>query len=157
MGAISTLLRLALAAGLAGAMAGLLLALAIFLGSHLDEPLLGWASTGSAGLAEFWSLVLFGTTLGILVAGLPAFFAGAAMWGMSRHRRAAHHAFAWAAAGAVVGACLWALLELSFWTPGRGANLTYLDAGFFLACLVAGTGGALVFRAAMTCTAFMDE
>ena len=157
MDAIATLLRLGLAACLSGAVAGLLLAGALFFGSHLDEPLIGWATTGSAGLAELWSLASFGIVIGIAVATLPAFFAGAAMWGMSRYRRTARHALAWAGAGAAIGACLWALLELSFWTPGRGAHLTYVDAGFFLACLIAGSGGALAFRTTMTWTAFMDE
>lgn len=157
MDAIATLLRLGFAASLSGAVAGLLLAVALFFGSHLDEPLLGWGSVRSGGLAELWSLALFGITMGIFVATLPAFFAGTALWGMSRYKQGARHPLAWAGAGAAVGAFLWALLELSFWTPGRGAHLGYVDAGFFLACLIAGTGGALAFRATMTGTEFMEE
>ncbi|HEX8513006.1 MAG TPA: hypothetical protein VF688_07850 [Allosphingosinicella sp.] len=157
MDAISTLLRLGFAACLSAAVAGSLLAVALFFGARLDEPLTGWASIGSAGLAELGSLAAFGITTGIVVASVPAFLAGAALWGMSRYERHAGHAFAWAAAGAAVGALLWALLELTFWTPGRGARLTYVDAGFFLACLIAGTGGALAFRTTMKCTAFMEE
>jgi hypothetical protein len=157
MGAIATLLRLGLAACLSGAVAGLLLSLALFLGSNLDGSFTGWASTGSTGLTDLLLLAMFGVTMGIFVATLPAFFAGAALWGMGRHKRAARHALAWAGAGAVVGALLWALLELTFWTPGRAAHLSYVDAGFLLACLIAGVGGALAFRAAMTCTEFMEE
>lgn len=157
MDALSTLLRLGFAACLSGAVAGLLLAGAMFFGAHLDEPVSGWAITGSAGLAELGSLAQFAVTTGIIVASVPAFLAGAALWGLGRHRRAARHVLAWAAAGAAVGAHLWALLELAFWTPGRGARLTYVDAGFFLACLIAGAGAALAFRTTMNCTAFMEE
>jgi hypothetical protein len=157
MDAIATLLRLGFAALLSAAAAGLLLALALFFGSKLDEPLVGWAATGSAAVADLWALVSFGVTMGILVATLPAFLAGAAMWGMARHKRAARHALAWAGAGAAVGALLWALLELTFWTPGRAADFSYFDAGFFLACLIAGAGAALAFRTFMTWTRFMED
>ena len=149
MDAIATLLRLGLAACVSGAVAGVLLAVALFFGSNLDEPLLGWSSIGSSGLAELWALAMFGLTMGLLVATVPAFFAGAVLWGMSRYERAARHALAWAGAGAAVGAILWALMELSFWTPGRGARLTYIDAGFFLACY-SPSGGPLTY-APLTC------
>jgi hypothetical protein len=157
MDAISTLLRLGLAAFLSAAIAGLILSLALFFGARLDEPLIGWASAGSAGLAELRSVAAFGITVGLMMASVPAFLAGAALWGLGRYRRGARQAPAWAAAGAVGGALLWALLELTFWTPGRGARLTYVDCGFLLACLVAGAGGALAFRTTMNWTAFMEE
>ncbi len=157
MDAISALLRLGFAACLSAAAAGLLLAMALFFGARLDEPLVGWASSGPARLAKFRSLAAFGITVGLMVASVPAFLAGGALWGLGRYRRGARRVLAWAAAGAGVGALLWALLELAFWTPGRAARLTYVDAGFFLACLIAGAGGALAFRATMNFTAFMEE
>lgn len=154
MDAIATLFRLGLAAGLSGAAAGWLLACALFFGAGLDEPHMGWSG---AGLADLWFLAVFGITLGIPIGGLPSFFAGALLWGMGRHSRAARHVLAWAGAGALVGALLWVLLELTFWTPGRSPHLSRTDIGFFIACLIAGAGGALTFRATMTSTAFMDE
>jgi hypothetical protein len=154
MDAIATLFRLGLAAGLSGAAAGWLLAWALLFGANIDEAHIGWSS---AGLADLWFLAVFGITLGIPIGGVPSFFAGALLWGTGRHSRAARHVLAWAGAGAVVGALLWMLLELTFLTPGRGPHLTRTDIGFFIACLIAGAGGALTFRATMTCTAFMEE
>jgi hypothetical protein len=152
VGAIATLLRLALAASLSAASAGLLGGLALFFGMRLDGP-----SGGGAGLSDLASMASFGATMGLLVATLPAFLAGAALWGLSRHNRSARHALAWVGAGAAVGACLWILFELSFRTPGRHAYFAFAELGLLLACLIAGAGGALTFRAAMKCTDFLNE
>jgi hypothetical protein len=149
MAGIVMVLRLALAACLSGAAAGLLASLSIFFAPHLADPLDNWSREAPARLAELLATAEFGITLGIFVAGPPAFAAGSGMWALGRYSQSARHALAWAAVGGGIGAFLWALLELSFWTPGRGAAMTWVDAATFGICLASGAGGALVFRAAM--------
>lgn len=157
MDAIATLVRLGFAALISAAVAGLLLVLAMFFAAKLDDPLTVSAGIGWTELAELWPLLSLAVPMGIFVAGLPAFLAGATMWGIGRHRPGARRALAWAGAGASVGALFWALFELTFWTPGRSASFSGLDAAFFLACPTAGAGAALAFRAAMAWTRFMEE
>jgi hypothetical protein len=146
MAAIATFLHLALAACLSGATAGLLLAMAIFSASHWAEPVASWTP---ARLRELLALAELGLTLGIVVASWPAFAAGSAMWAIGRRSQAARHGLAWAAAGSAVGALVWTLLELAVPTSGGGARLGYADAGILAACLAAGAGAALAFRATM--------
>lgn len=156
MDAIATFLRLALAACLSGAAAGLLFTIAMF-GWRIGQPLGAWWTSAPAPLAALGSMAAFGVVTGLVVASPPAFVAGAAMWATGRGKRGPRSLLAWACAGAGVGALFRALLELAFWTPGRGSFLTYGEAGFLAVCLAAGACAALVFRAAMMLTRFMEE
>lgn len=156
MDAIATFLRLGLAACLSGAAAGLLFAVAVFCG-RIGQSFDAWWTSTSTPLAALGSLAAFGVVTGLVVASPPAFVAGAAMWATGRGSRRPRSPLAWACAGAAVGALFLALLELAFWTPGRGFSMTYGEAGLLAVCLAAGAGGALVFRATMILTGFMEE
>lgn len=155
MDAIVTFLRLALAACLSGATAGLLFSTAAF--GWRGQPFEAWWTSTSAPLAALGSLAAFGVVTGLVVASPPAFVAGAAMWAAGRGSRRPRSLLAWVCAGAGVGALLRVLLELAFWTPGRGSFVTYGEAALLALCLAAGAAAALVFRAAMILTGFMEE
>lgn len=135
--------RLALAAMAAGAAAGLLATLELYLGALL--LLGGWAWEGVTA-AKLLAGLAAGLAAGLVALTLPAFLAGATMYALGRRFEAARRTPAWAAAGAAGGALLWALAIAAVHSrvgePGlAGLDPTLLAAGFI------GTGSALVFRA----------
>ena len=135
-----TMLRLAFAALVSAGTAGLLVPLLLGLPSLLD----GFAGRWS-GLSAALSILSIGVVGGLVVATLPAFFAGAWLWALGDRFGLARLPHAWAAAGASVGAGLWALFAAA---AGRGAFEMILLA----ASLAAGAGGALAFRSVMHLT-----
>jgi hypothetical protein len=138
------MMRLGVAALVSGAVAGMLAILALFFGGLLfGSPGSWWAFSM---LAEW---LVIGLLAGLVVASLPAFFAGASMWALGDGFGPARHPFAWAAAGAVVGAALWALLGLLLGRAGAGGGLNAFETALLAASLVAGAGGALAFLGVM--------
>jgi len=137
------LFRLAFAALAAAAAAGLLLPLLLSSAGLMG----GWAPSWPAfGMLVY--LLPVGLAFGLVVATLPAFFAGASMWALGEKFGSARRPAAWAAAGGAVGAMLWALFEIlvgSFRAGGPDAS----DAALLAAGLASGAGGALAFRAVM--------
>jgi hypothetical protein len=135
--------RLALAALVSGAAAGLLAILALYVGALL--LLGGWAWEGLTPERLFAALAA-GMAAGLVVASLPAFLAGAAMCALGRRFEAARRVPAWAAAGAGAGLLLWAAFAIGvrarLGEPGLGGP----DATLLAACFV-GAGSALAFRA----------
>ncbi|HYI41069.1 MAG TPA: hypothetical protein VE053_12200 [Allosphingosinicella sp.] len=137
------MLRLGLAALVSGAAAGMLATLALFIGGLLfGSPGSWWAF---AMLADWLPI---GFLAGLVIASLPAFFAGSSMWALGDDFPYARHPLAWAAAGAAVGGALWSLFVLMLGTGGAG-RLDAMDAALLAAGLVAGAGGALAFLGAM--------
>lgn len=138
------MVRLGLAALVSGAAAGLLATLALFIGGFLfGSPGSWWAS---AMLVDSLQVAVLA---GLIVASLPAFFAGASMWALGDAFGAARHPLAWAAAGAAVGGALWIVFGLVLGRAGAGGGLDAFEAALLAASLVAGAGGALAFLAAM--------
>lgn len=136
--------RLALAALASGATAGLLMTLAILLHAlrFVGAGFLAEATAGgvAVGLAA-------GLEAGLIVAGPPAFLAGAAMCALGRRFEAARRAPAWAVAGAAGGALAWAAFaaaaRIVFGEPGLARPAD----GVLLAAMLVGIGAALAFRA----------
>ena len=140
MAAGGMMLRLALAALASAAIAGLLVPLLLGLPSFL-----GGAPGRGLDLSAALLMLSIGVAGGLVVATLPAFFAGALLWALGDRFRFARLPYAWAAAGASVGAGLWALFAAA---AGPGAFETILLG----ASLAAGSGGALAFRSVMRLT-----
>jgi hypothetical protein len=140
-----TMARLALAALASAATAGLLLALFLAAASLLAGAPGRWSDLQPALL-----MLLVGIVGGLVVATLPAFFAGASLWALGGRFPIARLPHAWAAAGASVGGALWALFAAftGAFHRGPGPLETILTA----ASLAAGAGGALAFRSAMHLT-----
>ncbi|HEX8309591.1 MAG TPA: hypothetical protein VF645_14360 [Allosphingosinicella sp.] len=138
--------RLAFAAMVSAAAAGLLLPVLVALAGLLTGDSASWSAV--------WSLLFFvsiGIVGGLIFATLPAFFAGASMWALGMRFRAARLAPAWAAAGASVGAALWALFQ-SVAGPFAGRGAGAFEVMLLGGCLAAGAGGALAFRSVMRLT-----
>lgn len=133
--------RLALAALAAGAAAGVLATLALYLGALL---LVGWAWEGVSASALLAGLAA-GLAAGLVVATLPAFVAGTAMYALGRRFEAARRSPAWAAAGACGGLATWAAFAIGVRARVGEPGLAALDSTLVAACLV-GTGSALAFR-----------
>jgi hypothetical protein len=141
MAAGGMMLRLALAALVSAATAGLLVPLLLAL-----PWLLGGASGRGLDLPAALLILAVGIVGGLVVATLPAFFAGASLWALGDRFGFVRLPHAWAATGASVGAGLWGLFEA---VAGTGAFATILLA----VSLAAGAGGALAFRSVMRLTA----
>ncbi|HEX8620602.1 MAG TPA: hypothetical protein VF718_01385 [Allosphingosinicella sp.] len=139
---IRLLLRLALAALVAGAAAGLLLASAILLGATVLGG--GWTSQAPTlpGLVAGLGAGLGG---GLIVASGPAFLAGAAMCALARRFEGARRASAWAAAGAAAGLGLWAVVATAVERRIGEPGLVRPDGALVAAGL--GLAAALAFRA----------
>lgn len=136
------ILRLGLAALVSGASAGMLIPVMVFLGGL---ALGGWtADWDSFAMLVEW--LGFGFLVGLILAALPAFLAGASMWALGRNFESARRPVPWAAAGAVVAGALWALAQL---VSGGFGNLDFFETSLLAASLPAGAGGALAFLAAM--------
>jgi hypothetical protein len=135
------LLRLALAALVSGAAAGLMMTAAALLGATWLGGLGRHSSTGDLAGA-----LAAGTQAGLGAASLPAFVAGGGLWALGARRAAARSAPAWALAGAAAGLAGWALfsaaVRIVLGEPGVGR-----PDGALLAALLAGSGAALAFRA----------
>lgn len=134
--------RLALAALVSGATAGLLMTSAILLamlsrGDPAGDPV----TAGDLAVA-----LAAGVEAGLIAASLPAFLAGSAMHALGRRFRAARRASAWAAAGAGAGASAWATVAAASWIKVGEPGLTSPDS-VLLAAILAGTAAALAFRA----------
>lgn len=144
----SVMLRMVLAALASGGASGLLLA------AQMSVLLLSprvWGG-GLFDPTAFAVLLAGGAVVGLLLATVPAFAAGAALWALQRRYAAAAGRTAWAWTGAGGGALVWALFELaSAWLAGRFDPLGF-SALLLAACLGAGAGAALVFRATMHAT-----
>ncbi|HEX8626301.1 MAG TPA: hypothetical protein VF782_14665 [Allosphingosinicella sp.] len=138
------MMRLGLAALASGSAAGTLATLAVFVGGLLFGSPPGWW-----GFAMLLDWLQIGFLAGLVVASLPAFFAGASMWALGADFEAARHPLAWAAAGAAVGGALWLLFCVALGRAGPDGGLQPLEAGILAASLVAGAGGALTFLGAM--------
>jgi hypothetical protein len=138
------MVRLGLAALVSGAAAGMLATLAVFLGVLLFGSPEGWW-----GLAMLVDWLQLGFLAGLVVASLPAFFAGISMWAIGQDFVAARHPLAWAAAGTAVGAALWVVFGLVLGKAGADGRLDSLDLALLGASLIAGAGGALAFLGAM--------
>jgi hypothetical protein len=140
MAAGGTMLRLALAALVSAATAGLLATFALGLPSLLGGTPGRWSDLSAALL-----MLSIGVVGGLVVATLPAFFAGAWLWALGDRFGSARLPHAWAAAGACVGGGLWALFAAS-------AGPVAFEAILLAASLGAGAGGALAFRSVMNLT-----
>lgn len=143
MAAGGMLFRLAFAALVSGAAAGLLLPLLLAMAGLLAGAPPIWSAFGRLSV-----LLPLGPAAGLVFATLPAFFAGASMWALGERFGSAGRPPAWAAAGAAVGAALWLLFELAADSFG-GSGPEAFDAALLATGLAAGAGGALAFRAAM--------
>lgn len=135
--------RLAFAALVSGAAAGLLLPLLLAMAGFLTGGPPIWSAFGRLGV-----LLALGLAAGLVFAALPAFFAGASMWALGERFDSARRPPAWAAAGAAVGAAFLLLFELAADSYG-GSGPAAVDATLLAAGLGAGAGGALAFRSAM--------
>jgi hypothetical protein len=140
---LKSLPRLALAALVSGAAAGLLATLALYVGALL--LLGGWAWEGLTAASLFAGLAA-GAAAGLFVATVPAFLAGATMWALGRRFEAARRLSAWSAAGAVGGVLFWAVAAAAVRIRVGEPGLTGLDATLLAAGFV-GAGSALAFRA----------
>jgi hypothetical protein len=140
MAAGGTMLRLTLAALVSAATAGLLVPLLLGLPSLLGGYPGRWFDLSGALL-----ILSIGIVAGLVVATLPTFFAGAWLWALGDRFGLARLPCAWAAAGASVGAGLWALFVAM---TGPGA----LERILLAVSLAAGAGGALAFRFVMRLT-----
>jgi hypothetical protein len=138
------MVRLGLAALVSGATAGMLATLAVFLGVLLFASPEGWW-----GLAMLVDWLQIGFLAGLVLASLPAFFAGASMWALGQDFDPARHPLAWAAAGTAVGGALWLVFGLVLGEAGADGRLDPLESALFAASLIAGAGGAVVFLGAM--------
>lgn len=136
------LARLAFAALVSGAAAGLLASLAMLLGAAW---LGGW-SWNVAPAEVMLAVLAAGLAAGIVVAAPPAFLAGAAMWALGRRVEAARRPSAWATAGAAVGAFGWAAFATAIGLSVGEPGLTRPGA-LLPAAILAGAGAALAFRA----------
>ena len=136
--------RLGVAALVSGAAAGTLLPLAIFLGGLLAGSAASWW-----GFAMLIDWLQVGFVAGLVVATLPAFFAGASMWALGASFDSARRPSAWAVAGAAVGGAGWALLGLAIGRLDGGGGLDAFEAAILAATLAAGAGAALAFLGAM--------
>ena len=143
------MLRMALAALLSGAAAGLLLTLAVPFAFWLLDPRAGWTAADSFLPLPLARALPFAIWAGLLVATLPAFLAGALMWALAARSEAAASPAAWAAAGAGVGGALLALVYVTLSGAADGLELGRTDAALLAAFLAAGAGTALVFRGVM--------
>jgi hypothetical protein len=139
-----TMIRLGLAALVAGGAAGILLALAVFLGGLLAGPAPEWWV-----FAMLIDWLQVGFLAGLVVATPPAFLAGASLWALGESFEAARRPPAWAAAGAFVGAALLALFEGLSGRFGSGGGLEAFDMAILAAALAAGAGSALAFLGSM--------
>lgn len=140
---VGMLMRLGLAALVAGVTSGALLVLAVYFGgAGIGHPEIPWMS------AMLFDWLETGLVAGLAVASIPAFVAGAAMWGLGRRIAAARRFPAWAAAGAAVGGALFALFGLVLGKMGRG-GLDSFETVLLCASLIAGAGGALAFLLAI--------
>lgn len=139
-----TMIRLGLAALVAGGAAGILLPLAVFLGALLAGPAPEWWV-----FAMLIDWLQVGFLAGLVVATLPAFLAGASLWALGESFEAARRPPAWAAAGAFVAAALLALFAWGSGTLGSGVGLDAFDIAILVAALAAGAGSALAFLGSM--------
>ena len=138
------MLRMALAALLSGAAGGLLL-VTLSMVTVLAPRFAG----GGPRLEGVAMMLVAGGAGGAVVASLPAFLAGAALWALQGRYRGARRPGSWAGAGAVMGACFWGLLQALIASyDGRFEldSISALTAAIFIA---SGAVAALVFRAAM--------
>jgi hypothetical protein len=135
--------RLALSALVAGAVAGMLLPVAFFLGGL---ALGGWGADRES-FARLIEALQIGLLAGSVLATLPALFAGAALWALGESFDSARRPPAWAAAGAAVTGALWLLLQ--FLDGGGLGHPDFLEMSVLAAGLPAGAGGALAFLGAM--------
>lgn len=142
------ILRMALAALASGAAAGPLLILLVALPLWLFDPRQGWAAA-EAMLPMLPRFLFLAVSVGLVVATLPAFLAGAAMWALARRFEAASRPPAWAAAGAGVGAAFLVLTYVALGQRSAGFQLAGTDFALLAAFLLAGAGTALVFWGAM--------
>jgi hypothetical protein len=142
------ILRMALAALASGAAAGLLPLLVVVLPMWLFDPRTGW--TAAEEMLPMLPRILFlAVSLGLVVATLPAFLAGAAMWALARRFEAASRPPAWAAAGAGVGAAFLVLAYVALGQRSLAFRLDRTDLALIAAFLIAGAGTALVFLGVM--------
>jgi hypothetical protein len=133
--------RLALAALVSGATAGLLATLSILL-AMLIGGRGAWKAPAPGDLAV---LLADGFGAGLIVASLPAFVGGAAMCALGRRFDYARRAPAWAAAGAGAGLVLWAVAATAVRIRVGEPGLARADGALLAAGL--GAGAALAFRA----------
>jgi hypothetical protein len=146
MAAGGMMLRLALAALVSAGTSGLIVPILLGLALLLDgNPQIGFDVRGSL------LLLSVGIAGGLVVATLPAFFAGAWLWAFGDRFGRARLPAAWAAAGASVGGALWALFGAATGAFHRGPG--GFEALTLAVSLAAGAGGALAFRAIMLLTA----
>jgi hypothetical protein len=139
-------LRIALAALVSGATAGMLLALAFFLAVLVVGPPGPWWT-----LAMLIDWLQIGCVAGLVIATLPAWLAGLSMWALGASYGAARHPLAWAAAGAGVGGALWVLFGPLLGNMARD-GLDRDELALLAASLLAGAGAGLAFLAAMRLT-----
>lgn len=145
------ILRMALAALASGAAAGLLLIALVALPVWLFDPRPGWAAA-EAMLPMLPRFLFLAVLVGLVVATLPAFLAGAAMWALARRFEAASRPPAWAAAGAGGGALFLVLTYLALGQRSVAFQLDRTDFALLAAFLLAGAGTALVFLGIMRLT-----
>ena len=137
-------LRLGVAALVSGAAAGTLLPLAICLAGLFAGSAASWW-----GFAMLITWLQVGFVAGLVVASLPAFFAGASMWALGASFDSARRPSAWAVAGAAVGGAGWVLLGLVIGGLDSGDGLDAFESAILAATLAAGAGAALAFLGAM--------
>lgn len=147
-----TILRLAAAASVSSVAAGALLALFLLFGP-LSDPQPAWAPGEPPPLDLLFGALRFGIEGAFILAALPALVAGSAMWALGRRHKEVHRPRAWAAAGACIGAVLFALAEALVGMDPFDLRTSTLEAALGASFLAAGAGAALAFRALMWLTA----